>query len=67
MWALRFWKVEDKVDEMLAARAFRDLLRLAGVEMADLTKPKQADTTRRWKFAVAGSGARINSKIEFSA
>ena len=40
-----FWKVEDKVDETLASRAFRDLLRLAGVEMADLTKPKQTRTT----------------------
>ena len=62
-----FWKVEDKVDETLDSRAFRDLLRLAGVEMADLTKPKQTDTTRRWKFAVVGSGASLNSKIEFSS
>lgn len=62
-----FWKVEDKVDETLGSRAFRDLLRLAGVEMADLTKPKQTDTTRRWKFVVVGSGARLNSKIEFSS
>ena len=62
-----FWKVEDKVDETLASRAFRDLLRLAGVEIADLTKPKQTDTTRRWKFAVVGRGADFNSKIEFSS
>jgi hypothetical protein len=62
-----FWKVEDKIDETVDSRAFRDLLRLAGVEMADLTKPKQTATTRRWKFAVVGSGARLNSKIEFSS
>ncbi len=62
-----FWKVEDKVDETLDSRAFRDLLRLAGVEMADLSKPKQTGTTRRWKFAVVGGGARLNSKIEFSS
>jgi predicted nucleotidyltransferase component of viral defense system len=64
-----FWKVEEKVDETLASRAFRDLLRLASVEMVDLTKPKQTGTTRRWKFAVAGTGTRtrLNSKIEFSS
>lgn len=62
-----FWKVEDKIDETLDSRAFRDLLRLAGVEMADLTKPMQTATTRRWKFAVVGSGARLNSKIKFSS
>jgi hypothetical protein len=61
------WKVEDKVDETLDSRAFRDLLRLAGVEMTDLTKPKQTATTRRWKFTVVGSEARLNSKIEFSS
>jgi hypothetical protein len=61
------WKVEDKVDETLDSRAFRDLLRLTGVEMVDLTKPKQTATTRRWKFAVVGSGTRLNSKIEFSS
>ena len=62
-----FWKIEHKVDETLDSRAFRDLLRLAGVGMADLTKPKETDTTRRWKFAVVGSGARLNSRIEFSS
>jgi len=62
-----FWKVEDKVDETLNSRAFRDLLRLAGVEMVDLTKPNQTTTTRRWKFAVVASRARLNSKIEFSS
>ena len=52
---------------MLASRAFTDLLRLQGVELVDLAKTKQTDTTRRWKFAVRGGGAWLNSKIEFSA
>lgn len=63
----RFDAVEDKVDAVLASRAFRDLLRLAGVTMTDPTKPHQFETTRRWKFSVHGPGAYLNSKIEFSA
>jgi len=62
----RFSVVETKVDAVLASRAFGDLLRVAGVEMTEPTKPKQTDTTRRWKFAVSGPGALLHSKIEFS-
>jgi predicted nucleotidyltransferase component of viral defense system len=58
----RFDSVEDAVDAALASRAFRDLLRVAGVEMSGPTKPK-----RRWKFAVDGPAAHLNTKIEFSA
>jgi nucleotidyltransferase AbiEii toxin of type IV toxin-antitoxin system len=62
-----FWRAEERVDAVLGSRAFIDLLRLEGVEMADLAKTKQTSTTRRWKFAVRGGGTRLNSKIEFSA
>ena len=63
----RFHIVEDAVDAALASRAFGDLLRVAGGEMSEPTKPKQTDTTRRWKFYVDGPDARLNTKIEFSA
>lgn len=62
-----FWRAEERVDAVLASRAFVDLLRVEGVELVDLAKTKQTDTTRRWKFAVQGGGAWLNSKIEFSA
>ncbi len=62
-----FWRAEERVDAALASRAFVDLLRTQGVELIDLAKTRQTDTTRRWKFAVQGGGARLNSKIEFSA
>ena len=62
-----FWRVEERVDGVLASRAFRDLLAVGGIELLDLTKPKQTNTTRRWKFAVRRGGAHLNSKIEFSA
>src|SRR5450759_3745275 len=63
----RFDAVEGAVDAALASRAFRDLLRVAGVEMSEPTKPKQTDTTRRWKFQVDGPAAHLNTMIEFSA
>lgn len=62
-----FWRVEERVDATLSSRAFTDLLRVAGIELLDLSKPKQTTTTRRWKFAVKRGAARLNSKIEFSA
>jgi hypothetical protein len=62
-----FWRVEERVDEVLAARAFLDLLRVRGIELLDLSKSKQTATTCRWKFSVKRAEARLNSKIEFSA
>lgn len=62
-----FHRVEAAVDQALSSRAFRDILRVAGVTMTEPTKPKQTDTTRRWKFTVEWSVGRLNSKIEFSA
>jgi hypothetical protein len=62
-----FWRVEEKVDAVLSSRAFTQLLRVRGVELVALAKTKQTDTTRRWKFAVRGESANLNSKIEFSA
>jgi len=63
----RFDAVEGAIDAALASRAFRDLLRVAGVAMSVPTKPKQTDTTRRWKFQVDGPSAHLSTKIEFSA
>lgn len=62
-----FWRVEERIDAVLSSRPFVDLLRLQGVQIVDLAKTKQTSTTRRWKFAVQGDGAGLNSKIELSA
>ena len=62
-----FHDVDTKVDKALASRAFRDILRVAGVSMTEPTKPKQTNTARLWKFTVNGSGGYLNTKIEFSA
>ncbi len=62
----RFDQVEDQVDATLRSPVLQNVLRLAGVVMSEPTKPKQTDTTRRWKFSIEGEGAFLNSKIEFS-
>ena len=62
----RFDQVEEQVDATLRSPVFQNVLRLAGVAMSEPTKPKQTDTTRRWKFSVEGEGAFLNSNIEFS-
>ena len=64
------WKLEDQVDAVLASDALRLVLRAAGVsvQMDEVSKPKQTETTRRWKIPVARGGARdlVRTKVEFS-
>lgn len=62
-----FWRLGERVDGVLGSRAFLDLLRVRGMDLVDLSKPKQTETTRRWKFTVRRAGTRLNSKIEFSS
>ena len=58
----------DKVDEILASPAIRTVLRSGGLEVKEVTKPKQTETTQRWKvaLAVAGRSEPVRTKIEFS-
>jgi predicted nucleotidyltransferase component of viral defense system len=62
------WKIEAKVDEVLASPAISILLRSAGLALDQVTKPKQTATTQRWKpmVTVAGRALRVRTKIEFS-
>lgn len=61
------WSVEDRVDKVLASKAFRTFLTLAHIDMSAPTKPKQTETTRRWKFAISTPTGALNTKIKFSA
>lgn len=61
------WSVEERVDRVLSGKAFRTFLDLAGIQMTQPTKPKQSETTRRWKFTVTTADGYLNTKIEFSA
>lgn len=58
----------EKVDRLLAARAFHDLLAAQGLTLARTSKPKQTDTTQRWKFELHAAGAELplQTRVEFS-
>ena len=62
------WKLEEKVDEVLASPATRALLLAGGLTQREVTKPKQTPTTQRWKPLLMMSGRRapVRTKIEFS-
>ena len=62
------WKLEAKIDEVLTSPAMEILLRSGGLELDQVTKPKQTPTTQRWKpmLTVAGRSSNVRTKIEFS-
>ena len=62
------WQLEEKVDWVLESGAMQAVLRASDLEVGDFTKPKQSDTTRRWKVPIIARGRRdpIRTKIEFS-
>lgn len=62
------WALAEKVDGVLASAAIDAVLRSGGLAVDDYTKPKQTQTTQRWKVSIAVSGRRdpVRTKIEFS-
>lgn len=62
------WKLEAKIDEVLASPATGILLRSGGLGLDQVTKPKQTGTTQRWKpiVTVAGRRSPVRTKIEVS-
>lgn len=58
--------LERKVGGILDSPPLALLLRAGGLEVSGFTAPKRTETTRRWKVSVAGSGAEVRTKIEFS-
>lgn len=66
--AIDSWQLEEKVDDVLASPATRLLLRAGSLEFEEVTKPKQTQTTQRWKLLITESGRRmpVRTKIEFS-
>lgn len=65
--AIDAWRLEEKVDEVLASSAMRVLLRAEDLTLATAGKSKQTDTTQRWKPAIEGAGRDpVRTRIEFS-
>ena len=62
------WRLEEKIDEVLASPATGLVLRSGGLAIDQVTKPKQTATTQRWEPWIAVSGRRVplRTKIEFS-
>jgi hypothetical protein len=63
------WSLQGKVDSVLESGAMGALLRIGGLAVADFTKPKQSETTRRWKVAIEAPDRAepVRTKIEFSS
>lgn len=65
------WRFEEQVDKTLQGEALTRLLRSAQITIdpADISKPKQTETTRRWRvlLTATGHGEKIRTKIEFSS
>lgn len=60
--------LKNKVDRLLRAPVVTSLLRTRGLEIVDVSAPKQTDTTQRWKLGlrVEGGSVPVRTKIEFS-
>jgi len=63
----RSWAFAERVDKIFSSNALGILLRARDLSI-EKRKPKQTDTTRRWRFNLSAPGVdSVPSKIEFSA
>jgi len=64
------WSLAEKVDGVLASAPLTAILRVPGIAVAECSKPKQTETTRRWKLGLTVEGRDeddlVRTKIEFS-
>ena len=60
--------LKKKVDKILASPRFRKALLLYGIEIEQVSTPKQTDTTQRWKMTLKVKGLResVHTRIECS-
>lgn len=62
------WKLREVVDGVLSSTPMQLLLRSGGLTLGSISKPKQTETTQRWKAPINARGRRepTRTKIEFS-
>lgn len=62
------WQLEEKVDAVLDSPQLRLVLRASDLTVEEYSKPKQTETTRRWKVGIGASkhAELIRTRIEFS-
>jgi len=58
--------LQKRVDQILNGTPLARLLFLAQIEITGVSKPKQTDTTQRWKVQLRATGMNIPTRIEFS-
>lgn len=60
--------LRDKIDRLLQSPALNDVLATHGLALARVSKPKQTETTQRWKFELRAEGLSLplHTRIEFS-
>jgi predicted nucleotidyltransferase component of viral defense system len=58
--------LQKRVDQILNGAPLARLLFLAQIEITRVSKPKQTDTTQRWKVQLRATGMNIPTRIEFS-
>lgn len=60
--------LKNKVDRLLVAPGLLLPLKVQGIEVADVSAPKQTETTQRWKVGLKlkGHSAELRTRVEFS-
>jgi predicted nucleotidyltransferase component of viral defense system len=60
--------LRDRVDSILASPMFQTLLKSQALSVTRIARPKQTETTQRWKFEIArlSGNLPLHTKIEFS-
>jgi len=60
--------LRNNVDRVIEMPSFVQTLRAQGIDVAKISRPKQTQTTQRWKLGlrILGTGANVPTKIEFS-
>ena len=60
--------LREKMDRLLTAPAFREVLAAQGLELARSSRPKQTETTQRWKLELRARDLSlpIHTRVEFS-
>lgn len=60
--------LRGSVDKALESDLLRRPLRARGIEVTDISRPKQTEAAQRWKLGlvVRGVGAPVRTKVEFS-
>lgn len=60
--------LRERFDTILLSRSLGDVLASEGLELNRVSKPKQTDTTQRWKLELKAAGVSVplHTKVEFS-